>query len=479
MKSGWKILIACAAFLLPVGTFVAVGAAQKPVYSESFLGEFPDKYARLTEATDKKKIVFAAASSLPFGLRSDIVESELPNYKSVNMGLYVPLKTKVTLDLVAKHVSQGDIVVYAPEPTSDLYTAELAKEPFLEATETNPKILSEFTEPEYENFLAASFSFNWSRIQANLNGTTFTSVAPYNKASFNSYGEIGIATPYLKMPLGYDDSLPIDYASSLLNPSFLDYIASIKSKVEKQGARFFYSFSPIDALAFKASNEAVASFEAAIQAKLGDCLLTGIKDTVYESGYFYDTNFHLNDSGKIKHTVTLINALKAQLGDTSPTATVVPAPSGFDPAPKPYDGETDNTYEPAFTYEEVMDNLFISGVNETYKTSPYFLLPTSHNGTIITGVKGDAFKGCASLREVRVPRNYTVLAGLAFEGCENLERLEVYNSDPNTIAPPTGGVAALFGTKTPKAKIYVPSAALNLYQHHYFWNVYSDILVGM
>src|SRR5574344_665279 len=173
MKTGIKILIGCLAFLLPVGVYTAVGASQKPVYSQSFLAELPEKYSRLVEATDQKKIVFAAASSLPFGLRSDIVESELPGYKSINMGLYVPLKTKATLDLVAKHVSKGDIVVFAPEPVSDLYTAELAKEPLLEATETNPLILKEYSESDYENFLAASFGFHWNRIVANAQGVTY------------------------------------------------------------------------------------------------------------------------------------------------------------------------------------------------------------------------------------------------------------------------------------------------------------------
>ncbi|OPZ34629.1 MAG: hypothetical protein BWY98_01003 [Tenericutes bacterium ADurb.BinA155] len=479
MKTGIKILIGCLAFLLPVGVYTAVGASQKPVYSQSFLAELPEKYSRLVEATDQKKIVFAAASSLPFGLRSDIVESELPGYKSINMGLYVPLKTKATLDLVAKHVSKGDIVVFAPEPVSDLYTAELAKEPLLEATETNPLILKEYSESDYENFLAASFGFHWNRIVANAQGVTYTSTAPYNKASFNGYGEIKVATPYLTMTTGYDSSLLIDYSTSLLNPAFLTYIANIKTRVEQAGASFYYSFSPLDALAFKGSDDNVQAFEGAIKEKLGDCLLTGIKDTVYESGYFYDTNFHLNDTGKIKHSVTLVNALKAKLGITTPTATVVPDPSGPDPSPKPYDGETDNTYEPDFTYEDVRGKLFIATVKAEYRNAEYFLLPTSHEGTTVVGVEGEAFLECTKLRLLRIPRNITSLQADALKGCTALERVEIYNSDPNTIAPPTGGVVSLFGTKTPKAKIYVPKDALSVYKSHYFWNTYSDLLEGM
>ena len=85
MKTGFKLLIGCLALALPLGGFAIASAAQKPVYSESFVAELPAKYQRLA-TTSGKKIVFAAASSLAFSLRSDIVEQELPEYKSVNMG---------------------------------------------------------------------------------------------------------------------------------------------------------------------------------------------------------------------------------------------------------------------------------------------------------------------------------------------------------------------------------------------------------
>jgi hypothetical protein len=476
MKTGFKLLIGCLALALPLGGFAIASAAQKPVYSESFVAELPAKYQRLA-TTSGKKIVFAAASSLAFSLRSDIVEQELPEYKSVNMGLYVTLKSKATLELCINNLKEGDLLVYAPEPLPDLYTSEFAKEPLLQATETDRSLFKNYSESDLENLVAASFSFNLKRMKANADGVTYTSKDPYNRGAFNDYGEIKVATPYNEMTLGYDPSVTVDYSTNLLNASFLHYLASVKSRAEQKKARFFYSFSPCNALAYQASAENVAAFQSALTSALGDCLLTSIPDTVYEAGYFYDTNFHTNDAGKIKHTVTLINALKAKLKITTPTATIVPNPSGSNPNIKPYDG--DNTFEPAFTYRTLQSKLLISEVDSSYLGAQYFLLPSSHEGAPIVGIAADAFKGCDSLRVIRIPKNYKVLMTNSLADLPSIERIEIYNDDPNTIAPPTSGPSALLASSNPAVKIYVPKAVLADYQTHYFWGAYAAYLEGM
>ena len=48
---------------------------------------------------------------------------------------------------------------------------------------------------------------------------------------------------------------------------------------------------------------------------------------ILDPEWFYDTNFHLNESGRQLNTRNLTRDLKAQLGDTSPTEIAVPRPA--------------------------------------------------------------------------------------------------------------------------------------------------------
>jgi len=477
MKSWKKILIASLAVLIPVGGYCLFGTFQKSVYSESYLAELPAKYERLKNA-NKKKIVFVSASSMAFGLRSDIIEKELPDYEAINMGLYVTLKSKATLEIVLNHLSEGDILVYAPEPISDLYSSELAKEPFLEATENAKHMACELSEQDQENLLAASFDFNWKRFEANFQGTTFTSNDPYNRKSFNSYGDIGVATPYNEMVLGYDPSLPIAYSPSLLSPTFLSYIASVKKRAEEKKASFYYSFSPVDNLAYQSNPENNSAFEKSLTDKLGECLLSGISDHVYDSGYFYDTNFHLNDTGKVMHSVHLVNELKTCLKISTPTETIIPDPSGMDPNIG-YHGEEDNTFEAAFTYKKTIGGFSIIGVDEAYKQSEYFVLPTSHEGKTVVEVGTDALMGCDKLMQIKIGGNIRLLDSEAFSNLPQIKRIDIYNNDPTKIAPPTGGRSQLLDKSNEDVRIFVPKDSLSAYKANYNWITYQDILLGM
>ena len=70
---------------------------------------------------------------------------------------------------------------------------------------------------------------------------------------------------------------------------------------------------------------------------------------ILDPEWFYDTNFHLNESGRQLNTRNLTRDLKAQLGDTTPTEIAVPDP------PAPATAETalgDNSDADCFTFQK-------------------------------------------------------------------------------------------------------------------------------
>jgi len=63
----------------------------------------------------------------------------------------------------------------------------------------------------------------------------------------------------------------------------------------------------------------------AVQSRLGVPVIGDPNASVLDAGWFYDTNFHLNASGKTVYTRLLIRNIKAMLGDSSPTDIAIPA----------------------------------------------------------------------------------------------------------------------------------------------------------
>jgi hypothetical protein len=278
--------------------------------------------------------------------------------------------------------------------------------------------------------------------------------------------------------VGYDPSLPIAYPLNLVSSTFVSYIASVKKRAESKRASFYYSFSPVNSLAYQSSEGNAAAFEGLITASLGDCLLSHIADNVYDSGYFYDTNFHLNDSGKTMHSVKLVDELKNRLGISTPTETAIPDPSGMDPNVG-YHGEADNTYEAAFNYKTTIGGLSIIGVDAAYKESEYFVLPTFHEGKTVVEVGSYALEGCAKLKQIKIGGNIRLLDSEAFAGLPLIKRIDIYNDNPTKIAPPTGGKGQLLKDSSEDVRIYVPKASLSAYKANYNWITYQDILLGM
>lgn len=90
-------------------------------YNNTYLAEFNDKY-NLLNNTKEKKIIFVGGSSLPFGLRSDLIEEQIPNYKVVNFGLYATLGTKFMMDMSKSNIDEGDIVILSPELNAQTYS---------------------------------------------------------------------------------------------------------------------------------------------------------------------------------------------------------------------------------------------------------------------------------------------------------------------------------------------------------------------
>lgn len=116
---------------------------------------------------------------------------------------------------------------------------------------------------------------------------------------------------------------------------------------------------------------------------------------VMDAGWFYDTNFHLNVSGKTVFTRQLIRDLKAVLGDTSSTEIALPAM----PARRiQTDTEAANNSDAAyFTWES--DHLVVNAAGRSRRT---LTVPGEVDGRPVTALASDTFTGCSALEELTI-----------------------------------------------------------------------------
>ncbi|MDE7384896.1 MAG: hypothetical protein K2M84_03955, partial [Anaeroplasmataceae bacterium] len=132
MKRLIKLFLFIMLLTIPFIITISVVENTKDQYDNTYLAELKDKIS-LLKNTKEKKIILVGGSSLPFGIRSDLIEQELPEYKVVNFGLYATLGTKAMMDLSKINIQEGDIVILSPELNSQTYSLYFNPKSILQA----------------------------------------------------------------------------------------------------------------------------------------------------------------------------------------------------------------------------------------------------------------------------------------------------------------------------------------------------------
>lgn len=465
MKYRIRILAVTAALLLlaPV-SLLCWGFCLPAQYEESFLGELKYKCQRLEEA-EGPRIVLVGGSSLAFGVDSALLERSLPGYQVVNFGLYAGLGTAVMLDLSRDSIRPGDIVLVIPEQQALTLSTDCGGEYLWQGVDGAFGLLSR-VEPDRWGQLAGQFpAFAAGKLAYVLQGTPPQPSGVYARASFNAYGDL--VSPDCAdnlLPLGYDPNTPISFQTSLPTSAFLQALNDYTEALTQRGATVYYHFCPMNALAVEEGVD-VDGYAAFLREQL-DCPLLGDPgDCLLEAGWFYDTNFHLNSSGKTVFTRQLVRDLKAALGDSSPTEIALPALpalAGAEPA-----DDTPSPDEDCFQYAPLEQGLEITGLTELGQGRTSLTLPASHEGQPVRALAASAFAGNTRIRSVTIPASVATLADGTFDGCSQLETITLEHTDP--AACPVGQ-GLLKGTD---AVVLVAPEALSDFRLNYFWSVYG------
>lgn len=476
MKKSWlNFICILLCILIPVVTVVSLGFLLPPQFDMTFLGELSPKVERLY-SVDEPKIVIIGGSSVPFGVDSKLME-EVLGMPVVNFGLYATLGTKMMLDLSRGAINEGDIIVIAPETDAQTYSLYFNSEAAWQACDSDFSLLFKISGDNATAMLGGFWKYTVQKTKYFFAKEHLNPEGVYNKASFDEFGNIVYERPYNQMTLGYDTSLVIKYSSEIISDDFVEYVNDYVEYAKSKGAHVLFSFAPSneDALDPETTLESLEEFTDFIKTNFKAELISDPNNYIYRSGYFYDSNFHMNDAGMVVHTANLANDIANALGKELLKEIEIPDVPEKPDIPDVYDYDENEKY---FVFDEIYSGgnvagYAVKGLSELGKTQSTLTTPKAYNGKLVASIRENAFNGAENLSELFVTENINQINDGAFKNTPKLKTIHILAKDPNmtTVNNLSGGLTEGMADD---AYFYVASSSYNEFSANYFWGVYSE-----
>lgn len=471
-------------FLIIAATFIL-----PPVYADTFVGELGEKYDRLNRF-DEPKVIIIGGSSVAFGINSELISDEL-DMPVVNFGLYADLGTKLMMDLSKANINEGDIIVLAPEMNPQTLSLFFNGETTLQALDGNLDMLMNIDSDDYGSLIGASFGFACDKLRYLITDTRPMNDGAYKKENFNKSGDNVYDRPYNVMT-GVQNVITLDFNAKFNDnkvteyEEYIEYVNKYVRYAKRKGATVYFSFCPMSAASMsnKNTDKTIEAFYENLCRSLECKVISNVYNYILDEGYFFDSEFHLNNAGVTVRTVRLIDDIKRALGDNSVTMneSELPEPPGYEPMEffpeKPEDAERALD----FVFEEYTHagkvNLRIVGLTDVGKSKATLTIPNVVNGKPVREIGEFAFKNATGLTTLNLGDNIGVFAANAFNGAINL--VSVYFPDHinnnNLSAPLANGDSPLATDGcNPAIKFYVSEEAYTGFMNdEYFWADYRS-----
>lgn len=459
------ILLTIVIIIAPFASIIAYATLSEPVYDKTYNAALVDKLDRL-KSIKGRKIVVIGGSSVAFGLDSELME-EYMGLPVVNFGLYAALGSKLMLDLAEDYIYEDDIVIFAPEMDRQALSLYFSVNNTLQSVDGSFEILRELDSEHYASLLSGMWDFARGKIKVRNGTNSLGALGIYQRASFNSYCDVDVVRKENIMNGYYDtNNLPMlragDYGEELAE--FGTYLRDYCSRMPS-GARMYLSFSPMNALSIDRdlTPDEICAFGEYICESLGLTSISYIEDYILDAGYFYDTNFHLNDVGTTLRTIRLARDLRLELGITEGVLDVEPEAPALPFYDVAFMGEDENAKY--FTYADLPDGAkAIVGISPLGATMEHLTVPLGADGRKVVSIERGAL---ASLNltslTVTEDSNLTRFAEGAFDGAGNLCDIYIYKKSGNDINPPSSFVGA-----SKLLRVHIPRDSD--FTTHYYWS---------
>lgn len=203
----------------------------------------------------------------------------------------------------------------APEPTDETLSAYFGASAYWKCAEATPELLTAVS-PSHRSALAGNYiSYLQERVSICLNGQFPRGEGAYAKSAFDENGNMKFYRAGNAKALSWDTSASVSLTGVSISPDFAQQVNDCCEIAHERGVAVYFSFSPVNHLPLKRMrrNGAATYFRACLDAF--DCpIISDPSRYILDSGWFYDSNFHLNSAGAVLRTCLLAENLLGQLG---------------------------------------------------------------------------------------------------------------------------------------------------------------------
>lgn len=503
MKKTIKVIVALLIAVL-LGLFIVFQTVMMlpKQFDEVYFGELTTKYQRLRNIQEPKVVVISG-SSVAFGVDSAMMEQHL-GMPVVNFGLYGPLGTTIMMDLTRGHIHEGDIIILAPETDEQTMSMYFNGEGFWECCDSDFTMLFKLRGEKIGEMLGSFWDYAAKKLDFYRYGKPRPNDV-YNSAAFNERGDMTYTRDKVDMEDWYDTEVLIDLDTSIIEQEFIDYVNDYVAYCERRGATVYMSFPPMNILAVKQDYQQRLEYATFLRENFDCELISNIDDYILYPGYFYDTNYHVNDRGVPVHTANLTQDILNVLGRPAPVNIPAPPPltranptslePSHDPAsnePLEDEAETETAETEETAVEEAAEaepeekgsskdadkfltevcdtGLRIIGTTEAGKTATELEIPWEIGGVKVTELGGNAFAGCQKLSTIHIQGNIERILNNAFDGAPSLTSIRVYTEGFNILVPGKD----LFENVPTRCKVQVTKELYGSFIADYFWGNYRE-----
>ncbi len=460
MKRKTIIMIALLLILLLPLSLLAVDRLLPAYYAESYYAELSPMLRHIQDSEGKRLIVLGN-SDVAFGLDGAMLESLLEDkglrYTVCPFGLYAAVGMSAMLSLTENELRQGDLVVLVVEPVSEALSSYFGATAFLKCAESDPGLLLRLNASQRQAVLGSYIEYLQARFSYYREGASPIPRDAYAKSSFDFRCDLRCPRNGNQMPLGFDFSAMVSLADVQIEEAFIEQIQAYCRKAEQSGARVCLSFSPVNSASLRDhSPEAVWAFFQRVHAAFPCPIISDPNQYLMDSGWFYDSNFHLNSAGAVVRTVMLAGDIAAFEGCCEPVRAELPSMPPMAAVSLDTGDDMDT-----FLFEPLKTGWIISGVTEAGSSMETLTIPSEHEGRPVVGFSPDALSNASGLTRLILPSTITAIPDGLFSGCPHLAAL--------VFAPRTN--LCRFAPETlrsmPSLTIYVPENDYPMYRDGY------------
>lgn len=469
-----SIIIVSLLAAMPFVAVIAYALAQPNVYENTYLAALSDKYNRLN-AINEPKIIIIGGSATAFGINSEIIERET-GMPVVNFGLYGALGSKAMLELAKSNINKGDIVIFQPEYSTQLYSNFVGTLELLQALESGKGMLKSLSSRTRLELMATLGKYISDKNAIINMGNKPDPQNVYAYSSFNNYADISYPRPYNIMPDLYDTNSLIEISNNVISDDFLASFNDYYKYVKKRKANLYISMAPVNELAIiNNTTEAKESFHDYLEQVFLAQVISSIDDSIMSYEYFYDTNYHLNDAGVLLRCYRLIGDIKRIIGDSTPISYTPPAVEQKIDINNKLE-EENNEDAQYFNYEEnivgTVVRYAIKGVNQEGINKEKLTVPSSYNGKEVYKIESNAFANTKATI-VYLPQTILSISNGAF-AASKLNTVYIDLQSTANKLPMVG--SGLLQNTNQELYIYVPKSRYVDFLVDYSWSIYSQII---